>query len=155
MVSETTRLFSRERDQAVSPSNRCSRGDIVGEFLGLSLISSIARLVEPTLVLEHGGHVNRGHGDIDQEVLTLAMEVEPGHITGAGAIGAEAAKLRATFFAASQVRIAGTSLLTASSNGLSENSVGSVEGRAPPTAAHAGKYNTCYVVFMRRYVLKC
>ena len=49
------------------------------------------------------------------------MKVEPGHIAGAGAVGAEAAKLGAAFLATSQVSFTGTSLLAAASDGLGQD----------------------------------
>ena len=119
MVAETPRLFNREWDQAVSSSNRCPRGDVAGELRGLGLLNRIARLIE-SLVLEHGGHEDGDNGGVNQEVLTLAMKDEPGHIAGAGAVSrSESAKLGAAIFATcSQVSFAGTSLLTAEPGSL-------------------------------------
>ena len=117
VVAETPRLFNREWDQAVSSSNRCPRGDVAGELQGLGLLNRVARLIE-SLVLEHGGHVDGDNGGVNQEVLTLAMKVEPGHIDGAGAVRSESAKLGAALFATSQVSFAGTSLLTAAPDSL-------------------------------------
>ena len=68
MVAEATRLFNRERDQAVSPSNGCPGGGVVGELVGLGLLHRVARLIK-TLVLEHGGHVDGGDSGVDEEVL--------------------------------------------------------------------------------------
>ena len=70
--------------------------DVVGELQGLGLLNRVARLIE-SLVLEHGGHVDGDNGGVNQEVLTLAMEVEPGHIAGAGAVRSESAKLGPPF----------------------------------------------------------
>ena len=64
------------------------------------------------------------------------MKVEPGHIAGAGAVGAEAAKLGAAFLATPQVSFAGTSLLAAASDGLGQDCVSRVEGWAAAAAAH-------------------